>query len=63
MIKLVAVSTLLALGMVACGDSRQSWLLRSAADWREASDSAQGVAVGEGGLLLEGASAGTWTSG
>jgi len=62
-IKLVAVSTLLALGMVACGDSRQSWLLRSAADWREASDSAQGVAVGEGGLLLEGASAGTWTSG
>ncbi len=63
MIKLVALSTLLVVALGACGDFRQPWRLKSAADWREASDFAQGVAVGEGGLVLEGASEGTWTSG
>ncbi len=63
MIKLVALSTLLVVAIGACGDFRQPWRLKSAADWREAGDSAQGVAVGEGGLVLEGASEGSWTSG
>ena len=63
MIKLVALSALLVVAIGACGDFRQPWRLKSAADWREASDSAQGVAVGEAGLVLEGASEGSWTSG
>ena len=62
MIKFWTLSTFLVVGMVACGDSRQPWILKSAADWRAARDSAQGVAAGEAGLVLEGASDGTWTS-
>ena len=63
MFKSVALSTLLVLGVLGCGDSRQPWLLKSVSDWREATDSYQGVATGEAGLVLEGASEGTWTSG